>query len=264
MNDLDGLDGRQYYHGTSPSSAICISEEGFRILDKKLRIWHGVLGTGIYITRNVEESLSFGGLQSLNHVYVLQLEFTPGTKIARLDEPPDQRMLNSLRREFGHNVLGPRFAQAIPKNKHLKPRELFALIGHLERLDVLDEATTQRYLRRWLQRLGYHGYGHTRNDLGIMLFDVSRLILRSMKRLRRPSQDRFAADLDASALLPVHPREILSDAEAELHDMEEGIRETEADPDFESHLALERGELEHRRKLISQYRQKHSLDKDTL
>jgi hypothetical protein len=77
-------------------------------------------------------------------------------------------------------------------------------------------------------------------------------------------KDRFAADLDVSALLPVHPVEILSDTEAELRDMEERIREIETDPDYESQLELERIELEHRRKLISQYRQKHRFDKDTL
>jgi hypothetical protein len=259
MSSLHVLDGREYYHGTSPSSAVCISEEGFRILDRKVRFWRGALGTGIYITRNPKESLVFGGVQSSNHTYVLQLEFTRGTKIARLDDQANQRLLDSLRREFGREVMGSRFAQAIPKNKRIKPRQLFALIGHLERSDLLSEATTLRHVRRWLQRLGYHGYGHTHNDLGIMLFDPSRVILRDVKRLRRPSKDRFEADLDESALLPVKPIEMLTDAEAELLDMEERIREDEADPDLEYQSGFARTELEHRRKLINQYKKKHGV-----
>ncbi len=255
MDSFYDLDDRNYYHGTSPSSAICISEEGFRILDRKVRFWSGALGTGIYITRNLKESLEFGGLQSKNNTYVLQLELTRGSKIARLDDQVNQQVIDSLRREFGREVLGPGFARAIPKNKHLKPRELFALMGYFHKTDVLFEDTTLRHVRRWLLRLGYHGYGHTHNDLGIMLFDPSRLILRDIKRLQRPSVDRFTADLDESALLTVHPGEMLTDAEAELHDMEMIIKENEEDPDLE----CERIELEHRQKLINQYQKKHGV-----
>ena len=166
MSSSTPLDGRTYYHGTSPSSAICISIEGFRLLDERVRNWDGLLGIGIYVTRNLGQSLWFGEISNLQHPYVLLVELAPGTKIARLDDSPEPRMLDSLRREFGHEILGPDFVRAIPKNKHLQPRELFALMGHLAAKDQLYELKTLRHVRRWLQRLGYHGFGHTQKRLG--------------------------------------------------------------------------------------------------
>ncbi len=53
------LDGRTFFHGTSASSAVCISIEGLRILDRHNRSWSGHLGCGIYLTRNLEMAVGF-------------------------------------------------------------------------------------------------------------------------------------------------------------------------------------------------------------
>lgn len=270
MTSLNVLDGRTYYHGTSPTSAVCISEEGFRILDSEIRYWGGAMGPGIYVTRRLKESLIFGGLQSKNHTYVLRVEFIPGTKVARIDDEASPKVLDSLRREFGQEVLGPRFAQAIPGNKHLKPRELFALIGHLEKTNLLfEEKTAKRQVRRWLQRLGYHGYGHTLNDLGVMLFDPSRLVLREVARLCQPEEHPFLADLSNPLLQHVKPAELVADAEAELQTNRDDMAEEEADAELQADMEtdeelrrsveLDRAELERRSQLLARYRKRNGL-----
>ena len=249
MSNPEQLDGRHYFHGTSASSAVCIAVEGFQLLERRLRFWRGALGTGIYVTRNLKEALSLGDVQSFTHTYVLLVEFTPGTRIARLNDQPDQRVLKSLRREFGQEILGYGFAQAIPPNKRLRPRELFALLGHLQRSNGLDEETTLRQVRRWLLRLHYHGYGHTENDLGIMLFDPSRLLLRDVKRLPRWAVDRYPAPLDRSALLAATPDDIATEAEAELRQQEAYY--DDPDDDYEA----QHREIERRRQLLIQFKQ---------
>jgi len=255
MSATLSLTGRTFFLGTPAASAICISQEGFRILDEDVRSWGvGYLGNGIYVTRNLKEALYFAAVQSPDHDYVLKVEFTRGTRIARLEDASDPGLLDSLRREFGKEILSSEFAKAVPHNKHLKPRELFALMGYFaESPRLFDQA--QRNIRRWLRRLSYHGYGNPFNDLGTVLFDPSRLELRCINRMpnvgheRNPSLDPTL--LEKNPLQPANRTELLEDAETELKRFEENIGANETEPD--SDAAKYRRELEHRRRHLDHY-----------
>jgi hypothetical protein len=97
-----------------------------------------------------------------------------------------------------------------------------------------------------------------------MLFDPSRLLLHHVKQLRRTHEDLFSVELDQSALLPLNPVDLATDASAQLQSIEEGIREDEDDPEFQSDLEsdfeiqciaeTERRDLERRRRLLNQYK----------
>ena len=181
MNDSK-VGSNVYLHGTSAISSICIWQEGFRVLDEKLRRWKkGCLGEGIYVTKNLNQASLFGYMHASDTPYFLDVELTAGTKIARIEEEPDKKMIDSLRREFGNQILTKQFSKAIPKNKHLKPMELFALISHFEKNQLFVSDGVEKQVKRWMIRLGYHGYGHLSNDLGVVLFDPARLQLNDIK-----------------------------------------------------------------------------------
>lgn len=247
-------DATTFFHGTSASSAICVSIEGFRILDQAIRFWKGHLGTGIYITRNLNEAQFFGSDQPHYRAYVLELKIIPGTKIARMCDVSDRRLLRSLRREFGHEILTKNFANAIPTNKHLKPRELFAIISHLQHSGKLQEASSQRAIRKWLLRLHYHGYGHTENDLGVLIFDPYRLKMLNVWQVPEAwEHQKLGCDntKGRSSLHAVNVDMMLRDAELELDEIEKQVK-GEIESGHYSDVTVNKWlkELEHRRKLI--------------
>lgn len=168
-------DPGEYLHGTSAKAAVSVAVEGFRVVEK-----HGALGSGIYVTRALREAAAFSTEHTAGQPCILRVEFAAGTRIARIEDSDYDT--SQLCREFGAEILGPNFANAIPHNKQLEPRQLFALIRHLDRTEQLASWTAHgrkalRSVRQWLRRLHYHGFGHGSNDLGVVLFDPSNLRL---------------------------------------------------------------------------------------
>ena len=149
-----------WLHGTSAISSICIWQEGFRVLNRKVRNWKGCLGDGIYLSKDRNYAEFFGYQCASDTPYFVEVELRAGTKIARIESKPDPKLLDSLRREFGNQVLTSQFDKSIPKNKHLKPKELFALISHFENQGFFVSDGFEKQVKRWILRLGYHGYGH--------------------------------------------------------------------------------------------------------
>src|SRR5437867_4324160 len=99
--------GRQFYHGTNPLAAVCISTEGFWLPDAHRALGQNMLGYGIYVTANPKVADRFG-----HHSFRVRL--APGTRILWLDEHYDRRVIDSLRREFGEEILEFDFEAAIP------------------------------------------------------------------------------------------------------------------------------------------------------
>jgi hypothetical protein len=183
--------GTRYYHGTSALGAISISIDGFRQLHDGLRVWgHGAIGDGIYVTTSLETAGYFTGISPLTacrdtHPYVLEVRLSPGTRILRLDGRYDPRVITYLRREFGKQLLSPKFHLAIPSNKHLTGVELINLANYLwvcgERgmrggIAAWAGHSDQGPLRRCLQQQHFEGMGCPESDVGIVVFNPSRLL----------------------------------------------------------------------------------------
>lgn len=115
---------RIYYHGTDTRLAHAIMTQGFKIGE----IEHGrLLGRGLYITQRLESARFWS-----SHI-VMRCRLAAGTRILWIHEAYDRRVLRSLQREYGRELLarGPHFRQAIPRNKHLTSQELITLCNYL-------------------------------------------------------------------------------------------------------------------------------------
>ncbi len=88
------------FHGTSALAAVCISVDGFRLLNNILRRFgNGSLGNGIYVTASLEQAAWY------SRGYIFEVRLAPGTRILWLDGHYDPRVIDSLRREFGKELL---------------------------------------------------------------------------------------------------------------------------------------------------------------
>jgi hypothetical protein len=168
----------EYWHGTVPEAAVCIAFEGLRI-HQDFREGPGVFGGGIYLTRSLHVARPFGGCIS-------RCALRSGTRILRLDGRYDTQAIEYLRREFGKDVLSPRFAEVLPRNKHLTKRELISLLNYIERkalksTGLLRCSNSLSILRDQLRRLGFHAVGQAEPDhegdplFGMVVFDPSRV-----------------------------------------------------------------------------------------
>jgi len=120
MNDSvpDKLADNEYYHGTEAYKALSILYEGFRL--KKGYSFYGSGGTfkqALYLTKSVDAAVAFGH-------FIFRCKLADGVSILRIDEYYDKTIINSLRREFGKNILTGDITKALPRNKHLKKKEL--------------------------------------------------------------------------------------------------------------------------------------------
>lgn len=213
MPTNDARDGREFLHGTSALAAACVAVEGFRLLTTEQRIWQdGCLGGGIYVTRALATAMAFAGAASGREGpdYVLRVRLAPGIRLLRLTGRYDARVIDALRREFGHEVLCVRFPQALPRNKHLRARELIELLNYLwSRRELLDSDTDSRHLRgvrRYLTRLRYDGFGCPDSDIGMVVFNPSALEL-----VRIEACDPVRRTLSAAT-----PQQLVTDACREL------------------------------------------------
>ena len=172
------LGKREYWHGTKPQSAVCIVCEGFRI-DPEF----GISGRGgsfreaIYLTKSLETARSFGE-------YIVRCALSAGTRILRLDNTYDTKTVQYLRREFGKEVLGPRFSSVLPPNKHLTKKELISLLNFVFSKAEKERAKEREWLnwhgnltwiRDQLRRHAFHAVGRVDDMHGIAVLAPSRV-----------------------------------------------------------------------------------------
>ena len=189
-----------YFHGTSPSAAVAIAVDGFRLLELDLRNYgNGAIGAGIYLASEPSVAAEYA---HDGHV-ILGCDLAAGHRVLRLDGSYDHRVIRSLRREFGHDVLRADFDRAIPANKHLERRELIHLLNYLwtrnEYGGILglfaDDLT--RTARRTLQRHHYSGFGDP-EGVGVVIVNPSAVSLRNV----------FVYGEAGSTLAPIRPHEL--------------------------------------------------------
>ena len=115
-----------YYHGTWPDYGASIMRRGFELGHPGSG---HLLGRGVYIARE----LASAALWEAGLVLVVRLQ--PGTRILWIEEEYDQRVIDSLRREFSQELLnlGPHFERAIPRNKQLTQHELIQLCNYVRK-----------------------------------------------------------------------------------------------------------------------------------
>jgi len=183
------------HHGTRPERAERIRAEGFKVGKVDLfgdgdpvGIGNGNIGFGTYLTTEWRVALWFGRA-------ILKVHLTRGTRILRMERPPDKKVLAYLRKEFGKGLFDTTKIQSvIPHNKKLSLSEYIALLSyHYERTRkyfwTFKSLESKRYTRKWkhvaamhglgggLQRFGIHGFGEERTDNGIVVFRPNRVVV---------------------------------------------------------------------------------------
>lgn len=190
-------ENRIFYHGTSKRNARHILHHGFRdrswtadnpkfrLLAKRGvdRIMHGgALGNGTYLTCNWKTGLFFGPV-------LFRVELQPGTRLLRLDVPPDLKILDRLKREFGHEILIKSPLKVMPRNKRLTLDEAVQLARHHQsgkyHASMRDGSwdfhqARQMEVRSILIRYGIHGWGESTELDGIAIFATDRITPREV------------------------------------------------------------------------------------
>ena len=117
---------KEYFHGTWAGYVYSIMTRGFELGHEGSG---NLRGRGVYIAQKVGSA----ALWTCSESIIIRCRLQPGTRILWMDGEYDQRVINSLRREFGEELLelGPHFHKAIPHNKQLTRQELFHLTNYI-------------------------------------------------------------------------------------------------------------------------------------
>jgi hypothetical protein len=199
-----------YFHGTRALAAVCISVDGFRLLPTDMRHWgYGAIGNGIYVTTLLETAAFFA------RDYVVRVGMAPGTRILRLDGQYDPSVIHYLSREFGKELFSPNFDRAIPNNKHLSRTELIHLANYFwekgNGFAAWKGPEEQGPMRRYLMKHKYDGVGCIESDLGVVVFNPSRLLVEGVFQLARPARGA-AEPYGADCLVALDPRKLATEA----------------------------------------------------
>lgn len=186
------LENRIFYHGTSKRAARKILAHGLRdyswtaetpLLKYKAKqgvarwMHDGSYGRGTYITCNWRTALYFGPV-------LFRIEMQPATRILHLNIPPDPKALDTLKREFGHEILKTTPRKVIPTNKRLTLEQTIQLARHhcaKYQSSGWGSVKSERHerlmfdLRNILVRYGIHGWGEATDLGGIVIFATDRL-----------------------------------------------------------------------------------------
>ena len=113
--------GMELLHTTPAWCAPFILSQGFKVT--KQQNLGRRLGNGIYVTSRMETVALF------NMGFLVKCQLTRPLKVLWLKEY-DPKVINSLKREFGKQILTNSFHKAIPRNKQLKQKELIELVSY--------------------------------------------------------------------------------------------------------------------------------------
>jgi len=190
---LENLENRVFYHGTSKRAARRILRDGLRDYswtedspqfkykaEQGLVRWMhgGSYGRGTYISCNWRAALCFGPV-------LFRLELQPATRIVHLDVPPDPKVMDSLQREFGKQIITASPWKVMPRNKRLTLNEAIQLARyHCAKSETSNwwrsgkpnpHEKLMLDLRNILVRYGIHGWGEVSDIGGIVIFATDRL-----------------------------------------------------------------------------------------
>lgn len=191
-------DRPHYYHGTWDGYGYDIMIRGFELGHEGLG---NMTGRGVYIAQKPRGA----GLWARFLVIVCRLQ--PGTRILWVDDEYDQRVIDSLRRKYGQELLdlGPNFGRVLPPNKHLTNKELIHLCSYV-RMQTRKQgwkrglrpskAQTARYLDGWRRivplhtQLRKHGY-RALGDRSRLFWDSDEIVVYNPARVQPLSAHRF-------------------------------------------------------------------------
>ena len=153
---------KEYFHGTWAGYVYSIMTRGFELGHEGSG---NLRGRGVYIAQKVGSA----ALWTCSESIIIRCRLQPGTRILWMDGEYDQRVINSLRREFGEELLelSPHFHKAIPHNKQLTRQELFNLTNYIlmrpgrrrwPKSKKADYRDTWQRLSRLHEQLKRHGY----------------------------------------------------------------------------------------------------------
>lgn len=137
----------------------------------------GLYGRGTYVTCNWRSALYFGPV-------LFRVELQAGTRILRLDLPPDGKVLDSLKREFGREILTKSPWKVMPRNKRLSLDEAIQLARHhvaCREGASWESPRCEKHeklmfdLRNILVRYGIQGWGEPTDLGGVVIFASDRL-----------------------------------------------------------------------------------------
>ena len=212
--DYENIAGKAFFHGTSKRNARRILKGGFCDWSwtaetplKKHKAARGIArwmhggsyGRGTYITCNWRSALYFGPV-------LFRVELQPATRILRLDVPTDGKVLDTLKREFGREILTKSPRKVIPVNKRLTLNEAIQLARHhvaakesasfpSPRADQHEKLMLD--LRNILVRYGIQGWGEPSDLCGIVVFATDRLKVSEVV-LSLPTEDLLWSCRDPS------------------------------------------------------------------
>ncbi len=139
----------------------------------------GVYGRGTYVTCNWRSALFFGPV-------LFRVELQQGTRIVRIDLPPEGKTLDSLKREFGKEILTKSPWKVMPANKRLTLDEAIQLTRHhANRFEggPWGDPRAEKHeklmfdMRNVLVRYGIQGWGEPNDIGGIVIFATDRIKL---------------------------------------------------------------------------------------
>ena len=207
MEPLAGNRG-VFFHGTSKRNARKILMGGYRdwswtaetpLLKYKAKkgidrwMHGGSYGRSTYVSCDWRSALHFGPV-------LFRVELQAGTRILRLDLLPDGKVLDSLKREFGSEILTKPPWKVMPTNKRLTLNEAVQLARHhVARWEGASWTAPRAEqheklmfdLRSILVRYGIHGWGEPSDLGGIVIFASDRLKVREVV-LSLPTEEMWS------------------------------------------------------------------------
>ena len=192
---------KAYYHGTEARHLHTIMTKGFKLGEVR----HGrVSGNGLYVATK-PETITYYAPQSFvtGKSYAIKCGLQEGTRILWKDPDYSKKTIKYLQREFSRNIISFDFWKHIPRNKHLTPMELSALVSHLDAMRYVSWSSNFSYGKREkmedkryknlsrigkiIRSYGYDALGDRTNTHWdsdeIMVFNPSRVIAFSAHRL---------------------------------------------------------------------------------
>jgi len=175
----------RYFHGTDAQSAWSIMTRGFSLAPVR---WGRGWGNGVYLSGTAEFAASWGPI-------IIRCQLQRGTRILWYADY-DRKVIGSLRRAFGRDIIAPDFWKVLPRNKHFTRDELVQLWHYLVSRFYLNQRRyraggferLKRNYSRLHQQLRQHGY----DGVGFRTADWPELLIFNPARVQPLSAHRWS------------------------------------------------------------------------
>ena len=165
-----------FYHGTDEQYAWSIMTRGFSLQNER---WGRGWGNGVYLSGTDSFASTWGQI-------IIRCQLQAGTRLLWHEEH-DRKVIDSLRREFGKDIVSPEFWKVLPLNKRFTRNEVIHLWHYLVTRHYESprrfragrfERLQKNYARIYgqLRRHGYDGVGFRGSDWPeVLVFNPARV-----------------------------------------------------------------------------------------